>query len=113
MCCVEPVDCRLATGRVLAPLGPPFAPADPSPRAVTSSVALARAHLGYDMAVREMEAARVMAERPSSNLAAGCICQLHFVKLERTACRACAQIRFHLIQAEVHKPESQSVVVMY
>jgi len=52
-----------------------------------------------------------MAERPSSNLAAGCICQLHFVK--RSACRACAQIRFHLIQAEVHKPESQSVAVMY
>jgi len=52
-----------------------------------------------------------MAERPSSNLAAGCICQLHFVK--RSACRACAQIRLHLIQAEVHKPESQSVAVMY
>ena len=73
------------------------------------SVALARAHLGYDMAVRWLEAARVMAERPSSNLAAGCICQLHFVK--RSACRACAQICFHLIQAEVHKPESQSVAV--
>jgi len=52
-----------------------------------------------------------MAERPSSNLAAGCICQLRFVK--RSACRACVQIRFHLIQAEVHKPESQSVTVMY
>jgi len=111
MCSVEPVDCRLATGGVLAPLGPVFAPAEPSPRVVTPSVALARAHLGYDMAVRGMEAARVMAERPSSNLAAGCICQLHFVK--RFACRACAQIRFHLIQAEVHKPESQSVAVMY
>ena len=111
MRCVEPVDCRLATGGVLAPLGPPFAPAEPSPRMVTPSVALARAHLGYDMAVRGMEAARVMAERPSSNLAAGCICQLHFVK--RSACRACAQIRFHLIQAEVHKPKSQSVAVMY
>ena len=57
-----------------------------------------------------MEAVRVMAERPSSNLAAGCICQLHFVK--RSACRARAQIRFHLIQAEVHKPESH-VAVMY
>jgi len=52
-----------------------------------------------------------MAERPSSNLAAGCICQLRFVK--RSACSACVQIRFHLIQAEVHKPESQSVTVMY
>ena len=78
---------------------------------VTPSVALARAHLGYNMAVRGMEAARVMDERPSSNLAAGCICQLHFVK--RSACRACAQIRLHLIQAEVHKPKSQSVTVMY
>jgi len=106
MCSVEPVDCQLATGGVLAPLGPVFAPAEPSPRVVTPSVALARAHLGSDMAVRGMEAARVMAERPSSNLAAGCICQLHFVK--RSACRACAQIRFHLTQAEVHKPESQS-----
>jgi len=111
MCYEGPVDCRLATGGVLAPLGLPFAPAEPSPRVVTPSVALARAHLGYDMAVREMEAARVMAERSSSNLAAGDICQLHFVK--RSACRACAQIRFHLIQAEVHKPESQSVAVMY
>jgi len=110
MCCVEPVDRRLATGGVLTPLGPPFAPAEPSPRVVTPSVALARAHLGHDRAVREMEAARVMAERPSPNLAAGCICQLHFVK--RSACRACAQICFHLIQAEVHKPESQSVAVM-
>ena len=52
MCSVEPVDCRLATGGVLAPLGPVFAPAEPSPRVVTPSVALARAHLGYDMAVR-------------------------------------------------------------
>jgi len=58
-----------------------------------------------------MEAARVMAKRPSSNLAAGCIGQLHFVK--RSACRACAQNRLHLIQAEVHKPESQSIAVMY
>ena len=87
---------------VLAPLGPVFAPAEPSPRVVTPSVALARAHLGYDLAVRGMEAARVMAEQPSSNLAAGCICQLHFVK--RSACRACAEICFHLTSSS--KPRS-------
>ena len=69
MCSVEPVDCRLATGGVLAPLGPVFAPAEPSPRVVTPSVALARAHLGYDMAVRGMEAARVMADGNHHQLA--------------------------------------------
>ena len=31
MCSVEPVNCWLATGGVLAPLGPVFAPAEPSP----------------------------------------------------------------------------------
>ena len=62
MCSVEPVDCRHVTGKVLAPLGPVFA-------FWSLPVALARAHFGYDMAVRGMEAARVMADGNHHQLA--------------------------------------------